>query len=132
MVRFDGVFRVIVEGALVPAIVCPSGSMHRVNAVSHFASTVLYQAIYPTLIIVLVAFHKSHTEKALTRHLSDIPTPHLATLNTITTNHHNSTFPRRSEVLAMNMQATGSGDSLEDVSACTDEEGDLLKAERIL
>ncbi|PIL28049.1 hypothetical protein GSI_09801 [Ganoderma sinense ZZ0214-1] len=55
--RFLSIFGVIVTGAFVPAI-----------------------AIYPTVIIVLVALNRSHVERGLTRtqHLESLPTPHLA------------------------------------------------------
>ncbi|PIL28050.1 hypothetical protein GSI_09802 [Ganoderma sinense ZZ0214-1] len=56
MVRFLDIFGLVVQSALLPII-----------------------AIYPALIIVLVALHRSHVEKALSQ--DDIPTPHLSTIS---------------------------------------------------
>nr|VWO96162.1 Ketoreductase CTB6 (EC (Cercosporin toxin biosynthesis cluster protein 6) [Ganoderma boninense] len=74
--RFMSVFSIVVDGALVPAI-----------------------AIYPTIIIVLVALNRSHIERGLTQHLESLPTLNLAlTVDTLATSLCASRVDRRLEV----------------------------------
>ena len=60
----------------------------------------LYQAIYPTVIIVLVALNRSYMERGLTQHLKSFPTPHIApTVRTVATRLHESRSQGRPDVL---------------------------------
>ncbi|KAM5535101.1 hypothetical protein V8D89_011187 [Ganoderma adspersum] len=112
VVRFLDRFGLIFQGALVPLI-----------------------AVYPALIIVLVALQRSHVEKALTH--NDIPTLHLSAiaLETIHTSRRDSRGPQRSGFSIINSQALASEsrDCLDGASAHTTatEEQHLLKAEGI-
>ncbi|KAI1795718.1 hypothetical protein LXA43DRAFT_1080150 [Ganoderma leucocontextum] len=95
-------YGVIMNGVLVPAI-----------------------AIYPTIIIVLVALDRSHMERGLTQHLESLPTPNLAlTVNSTATIPHENRLYRGPEVLVIDGQELRRGDILEseDASRRTSEE----------
>ncbi|KAI1781837.1 hypothetical protein LXA43DRAFT_597966, partial [Ganoderma leucocontextum] len=97
---FVDVFSVLFNGALVPVV-----------------------AIYPTIIIVLVALNRSHMEKGLSQHLESLPTPHIAvTVNTVMTSER--TPHRMSEVLVIDSDrhGAGCGDGVEDASTRTSKE----------
>ena len=65
------------------------------------------QAIYPTIIIVLVALNRSHIEKGLSQHIESMPTPRLAiTANTMETRYTAPDY-RRSEVLVIDGDGQG-------------------------
>lgn len=105
--NFKAIFDAIISGALIPAIVC-SLVLDHIRYYRSFKSSrpdvcaiTFTQAIYPTIIIVLVALNRSHIEKGLSQHLESMPTPRLAiTANTI---ERRDTMPdyRRSEVLVI-------------------------------
>ncbi|KAM5535325.1 hypothetical protein V8D89_011010, partial [Ganoderma adspersum] len=88
-------------------------------------------AIYPTIIIVLVALNKSHMERAISQHLESIPTPHLAnTADTETTSlDEGPSSRRRSGVLVFDGQEAGLEGGSEDWRNHTSEE---RKAEGIV
>ncbi|PIL32081.1 hypothetical protein GSI_06786 [Ganoderma sinense ZZ0214-1] len=93
--RFLSILGVVVIGAFVPAI-----------------------AIYPTIIVVLVALNRSHMEHGLTQHLESLPTPNLAlTVDTIATSLRESRVHGRLEVPVKDTKEarslTGAGDVLE-------------------
>ncbi|PIL28079.1 hypothetical protein GSI_09832 [Ganoderma sinense ZZ0214-1] len=101
--RFMDYFGIFLNGVLVPGI-----------------------AIYPTIIIVLVALNKSHIERGISQHLDAVPTPCLATeVHTVDTNLYEDQAPTRSEVLVIGRPKSVCGSSaleLEDERRCMDEE----------
>ena len=63
------------------------------------SDTARRQAIYPTIIIVLVALNRSHMERGLTQHLESLPTPHIAlTVDAMETSLRESHVHARLEV----------------------------------
>ena len=101
-----------------------------------------FQAIYPAIIIVLVALNSSHMERGLTQNLESVPTPHLAlTIDTVAASLRESRLHRTSEVLVIDnsqrFEALRCGDvsdldsELEDVSRRTGEER-IRKAEGVV
>ena len=98
-----------------------------------------FQAIYPAIIVVLVALNSSHMERRLTQNFESIPTPHLAlTIDTVAASLRESHLHRTSEVLVIDdsqqFEVLRCGDvsdldgsELEDASRRTSEE--RIKAE---
>ncbi|KAM5529994.1 hypothetical protein V8D89_016339 [Ganoderma adspersum] len=104
-VHFLDMFGVIMNGALVPVV-----------------------AIYPMLIIVLVASNKSHMERGLTRSAQSVPISRHP-VDTITTARSENRSARRSSVLLINRSQPDYEDSTDDTSTSTREE---WKLERII
>ena len=73
------------------------------------------QAIYPTIIIVLVALNRSHIEKGFTHHLESLPTPHITvTVDTITASLQEGRWQEQSPILVIDAPVFRRGDNAED------------------
>ncbi|PIL28066.1 hypothetical protein GSI_09819 [Ganoderma sinense ZZ0214-1] len=93
---FLDIFAVIANGVLIPIIVRSTSPNMPAGAITHSHHLLfarddvppdhrdLFQAIYPTVVIIFVALNKSHMEKGFTQHLESVPTPHItSTADTI-------------------------------------------------
>lgn len=108
---FWDIFKVIIDGALVPLIVRP----YTLTATDHCCISVSPQAIYPTVIIVLVALNRSHVENGMasTGQTSSSGTASIrlttVRVDTATASHYDHQPPRRSEVLIIGERGFGLG-----------------------
>ena len=109
--RFLSILNVIVHGVLIPAIVCISlspGPKASFALHSLLLFTYVLQAIYPTVVIILVALNRTQLATRCTQYIespSPSPTPRpVVNIETVTVSRRDGSSP---DVLALCGQGAG-------------------------